>query len=127
MAKRILHVSLHPERKAPDEDALFKIVDRAPDWVEYAPFRWLLWTSASSATWYSRFREVIGGKDTILIFPADFAEYEGYLPTSVWEWLRKHRPTSRSEASQTTEAEGLLRGLRETFGDARSASPGALP
>jgi hypothetical protein len=92
MSKRILHVSIHPESKPPDAGVLVGILDRAPDWVEYAPHRWLLWTSASAEIWYSRFRKVLANEDGLLIFATDVNEYVGYLPASVWEWLRKYVP-----------------------------------
>jgi hypothetical protein len=92
MSKRILHVSFHQDAKPPAKDALPAVLNQAPDWVEYAPNRWLLWTSASAKAWYARFRQVAGKDDGILIFAADFGEYEGYLSSLVWEWLRKYVP-----------------------------------
>jgi hypothetical protein len=100
MSKRILHVSFHPAAKPPGEDVLGKVVDRAPDWVEYAPNRWLLWTSVSTKTWYLRFRRAVGNDDGLLIFSADFNEYEGYLPEPVWEWLRKYVPQAAKSESE---------------------------
>ena len=90
MTKRILHVSHHPEGKAPSADVLRGVLDRAPAWVEYAPRRWLIWTSLSTPTWYRRFRDVVGKEDNLLIFPVELNEYEGSLPKIVWGWLRKY-------------------------------------
>lgn len=104
MPKRILHVSFHPDGKPPTEATLLEILDRAPDWIEYAPNRWLLWTSQGTGTWYRRFRKAVGRDDSLLIFPGDFSEYEGYLPTAVWDWLRKHRP--QDEERQAEGADG---------------------
>lgn len=100
MSKRILHVSLHPDRKPPVRESLLSVLDRAPDWVEYAPNRWLLWTSLDPGTWYRRFRKSVGPEDTLLVFPADLSEYEGYLPTAVWDWLQKYRPLVHETESQ---------------------------
>jgi hypothetical protein len=101
MSKRILHVSFHPEAKPPAEDVLVAVLNRAPDWVEYAPSRWLLWTSVSTKTWYARFRQVAGKDGALLIFSADFSEYDGYLSQRVWDWLRKYVPQeARSENEQ---------------------------
>jgi hypothetical protein len=102
MTKRILHISIHPSDEALDDEALHKLVDRAPDWVEYAPNRWLLWTSLDAATWYRRFRRVVGKDDSILIFPGDFSEYDGFLSPTVWKWLRKYRPISSESADNPT-------------------------
>jgi hypothetical protein len=103
MTKRILHVSIHPSDEAPDQEALHRLMDRAPDWVEYAPNRWLLWASLDSTTWYRRFRRVVGKDDSILIFLGDFSEYEGFLSTTVWKRLRKHRPITSESADNPTD------------------------
>jgi hypothetical protein len=64
---------------------------------------WLL--AKVSGSRRGRFRLVAGNEDTILIFPADFSEYDGYLSTSVWKWPQKYRPqTAETEESPMDEA-----------------------
>jgi hypothetical protein len=102
MTKRILHVSLHPEAKRPNDDALRRVVERASDWVLYAPYRWLIWTSSSPAVWYDRFREIVGLEDNLLIVPVELNEYAGYMPKIVSDWLRKHmQHTEKAEPAET--------------------------
>jgi len=91
MAKRFLHITIHPEGTPPDYEALQKILDKAPDWIQYAPDCWLVWTSLSARAWCNRIRPLLHPDDDIFIVVADFEEYDGFLSRSVWEWIRKYR------------------------------------
>lgn len=90
MSKRILHVTLHADNPQFDEREVMKLVDKAPDWVHYAPDCWLLFTSLSPGTWYKRLKTIIGENDELLVMPVELDEYEGCLNKSVWDWIQKH-------------------------------------
>ena len=105
MAERILHVSLRADGRSPSKAMLIEVLNYAPDWVVYAPNCWLLWTAESVSTWYSRLRRVVAAEDKLLIFRADYSDYEGFMPDIVWDWLRKYRNRESVRPAETTDSE----------------------
>jgi hypothetical protein len=72
MSKRILHVTLHADNPQFDEREVTKLIDKAPDWVHYAPDCWLPFTSLSPGTWYKRLQTIIGENDELLVTPVSW-------------------------------------------------------
>jgi hypothetical protein len=91
MTEAFLHVGFNfKERSAPTK-AIEKVLDKALDWVRYAPNCYIVYTSRDVEHWYGRLRDVIDQDDNIFIVELDIKNRQGWLPKSVWEWIRKPR------------------------------------
>jgi hypothetical protein len=90
--RRFLVVSLQT-RKDFDQAEITKILDRATDWVEFAPNNWLIWTGRNAKTWYERMKETLRDGDNILIFEADMSNRAGYMPSSFWKFVKSKSNT----------------------------------
>lgn len=76
--------------KQPDADVLVKQLNKAKDWIRLSPSSWLLFTSNGPETWYTRFRRV-SEEGRVFITQVEASQRSGYMPKSVWEFMRKHQ------------------------------------
>jgi hypothetical protein len=92
MTAKFLHVgfSFRGGRSVPT-DSIQTVLNKALDWVRYAPNCYILYTTTDVETWYVLLRKVIHEKDHIFIVELNIENREGWLPKSVWEWIRKDR------------------------------------
>jgi len=67
------------------------VLDKAKDWVRYSPNSYILYTTTSVQTWYTRLRRILDEKENIFVVELNIENRQGWLPKSVWEWLRKDR------------------------------------
>jgi hypothetical protein len=92
MTAKFLHVgfSFRGGRPAPT-DNIQTVLNKALDWVRYAPNCYILYTTTDVETWYIRLRKVIHENDHIFVVELNIENRQGWLPKSVWEWIRKDR------------------------------------
>jgi hypothetical protein len=92
-----LHLAIRMEDPdAPNREAIEAVLNRAKDWYRYAPNCWLIYTGRSADTWARRIREIPGieGHTSFLICETpvnDKTKRAGWLPRSVWDWMKKDR------------------------------------
>jgi hypothetical protein len=89
---RFYHVSFNFEgRKAPTE-AINKVLNKASDWISYAPNCWIVYSTQEKAeVWYTRLKKVIDDDDSIFVCELTILNRQGWLPQNVWEWIDKER------------------------------------
>ena len=67
-------------------------LDKATDWIRYAPNCWILYTTRGANSWYKRLVEIPGMEDhTFFVCELNILNRGGWLPKSVWEWIQKER------------------------------------
>ena len=64
----------------------------AVDWLRYAPYCWIVYTSDSPYTWVERLRPLMGADENVLIFELNYSNYYGWTSDLVRKWL--HTPRS---------------------------------
>lgn len=86
------HVSFNFEgRKAPT-DAITQVLNKALDWVNYAPNCWIIYSRRDEAEhWYTRLKKIVHNDDSIFVCELNIENKQGWLPTNVWDWLNKNR------------------------------------
>jgi hypothetical protein len=72
-------------------DQIQKKIDVAPDWYRFGDGRWIVWTPATSKSWYDWLEPLIKPSGRITIFRLDMDDYFGYSDNSLWDWLKKSR------------------------------------
>jgi hypothetical protein len=93
MSKTFLSITFNFEgREAPK--ALEKKINKALDWMSYAPNCWLVWTTSDPAKWYDRIKPVLRPGDHVFIVEIDINNRAGWLPGWIWEWIKKDRGES---------------------------------
>jgi hypothetical protein len=91
MTAKFLHVSINSKGRALPYESIENVLDKAKDWVRYSPNSYILYTTTSVQTWYTRLRRILDEKDNIFVVELNIENRQGWLPKSVWEWLRKDR------------------------------------
>ena len=90
MAK-FLHVGFNFADRQISEDKLKILFDTAIDWVRYAPNCWILWTTSDVDTWYKYIKANIDERDNVFICELEITNRQGWLPKSIWDWIKKER------------------------------------
>jgi len=93
-----LHLGVRFEDSdALDRKAIEKVLNKARDWIRYAPNCWLIYTGKDAKTWSQRLREIPGMEDSasfliceVLVNQKD--KRDGWLSDSVWQWIKRSRP-----------------------------------
>jgi len=82
---------------APDRKAIEAVLNKAKDWIRYAPNCWIIYTGRDAKTWSDRLRKIPGMEGStnfliceVLLVPSD--KRAGWLTDSMWEWINKVRP-----------------------------------
>jgi hypothetical protein len=70
-------------------DELEPIFDKALDWIRYAPNCWIVHTSATPQKWLARLKPILAPSDHVLIVEINLANRSGWLPRSLWDWIRE--------------------------------------
>ena len=71
-----------------DFDELEAALDKAKDWMRYAPGCWLVHTSRSADYWYQRIAESVAAEGTLVfICEANLNERSGKLSPTAWKWI----------------------------------------
>jgi hypothetical protein len=67
-------------------------LNKAKDWLRYAPNCWLLYTSISASEWGERLRSLPTMEGCrLLVCEVNLKNKGGWLPKSVWDWMNKDR------------------------------------
>lgn len=92
MTAKYLHLgfTFRGGRSAPTQ-RIQEVLNKARDWVRYAPNCYILYTTADVQTWYGRLRDVIHERDHILVVELNIENRQGWLPKSIWDWIRRDR------------------------------------
>lgn len=91
MAK-FYHISFNFEGRNPPTEAIRKVLNKATDWVTYAPNCWMIYSKQPMAeTWYTRLRKVVHEDDSLFVCELDISNRQGWLPQNVWDWIDKDR------------------------------------
>jgi hypothetical protein len=78
----------HPSQQEEIEGKL----DKARDWLRYAPNCWLLYTSFSASEWGERLRSLPTMEGCrLLVCEVNLKNKGGWLPRSAWDWMNKDR------------------------------------
>ena len=91
MSERYFHVGFNFEGRDPPAKKIQEAFDKALDWVKYAPNCYILYTMKDEDIWYRRLREIVHEDDTIFVVELKIENRNGWLPKSVWAWLKKER------------------------------------
>ncbi len=75
----------------PKTDELVPVFDLAIDWIRYSSNCWIVWTTSEPVKWFERLKPKLGPKDHMLIVAIDLSCRQGWLPRSVWDWIKKPR------------------------------------
>jgi hypothetical protein len=93
MTAKFLHLSFNFEGRPPRTKAIETELDKALDWIQYAPNCYLLYTLRDAQIWYSRLKKKVREDDSIFVVELNMENRQGWLPTEVWEWIQKDRST----------------------------------
>jgi hypothetical protein len=77
-------------------------LNKAKDWLRYAPSCWLIYTSKNSVHWANVLRSISEIKDntTFLICEIDLSKRSGWLHDSAWKWINKTRAGATDQAER---------------------------
>ena len=79
-----------------DFEAVEEKLNRAKDWLRYAPGSWLIYTNQSAKTWYDRISEVLASKyPIVLVCEANLDDRAGRLSPDAWKWMKNVRGKSQ--------------------------------
>jgi hypothetical protein len=81
----------------PDYPKIQQTLDKARDWVRYAPNCWLLWTTTSAKRWYDRLKDHLDEGEHLFICEVNVSERGGFMPRSFWEFIRSHQHTESKD------------------------------
>lgn len=88
MSKRRFVLVILNSKNHIEASKVTKILDRAPDWIEFVPNNWLVWTSLSATRWYSRLKPLLASGDNLFICEVNIQDRSGFMPKSFWDFLR---------------------------------------
>jgi hypothetical protein len=91
MTEKFLHISFNFRRRAAPTESIETQLEKALDWIRYMPTCYLLYTRTDAQTWYTRLRKVIDEDDHIFVVELNIENRQGWLPKTVWEWIRQDR------------------------------------
>ncbi len=87
---KFLSLTFNFEGKDPPLPAIEESLNKARDWLKYAPNCWLLYTSNTEKIWADRMRLIVGEKASIFVVEINIRSKFGYMPKFVWEWIEKN-------------------------------------
>lgn len=91
--RKFFHIGFYAKERPPKFEDLKAVLDKALDWVMYAPNCCIVLTSSEANVWYHRLKPLLHDEDLFFIFEIDFYgghSLVGFLPEHVWAWIRKH-------------------------------------
>lgn len=86
---KVYLVSYDLNKSGQDYDGLYKEIKSSPSWCHPVDSTWLIYTDESINTLNSRIGRHIDQNDNVLLIEVK-ANYEGWLPKVVWDWIRKY-------------------------------------
>lgn len=103
--RRFLHIAFRWADGRAKTDELIPKFDLAANWIRYAPNCWIMYTSRDPDSWYSLLRSHITDRDWLFIVELNIHNRQGWLPRSVWDWLRD--PTKKLAGIEDTSHKTL--------------------
>jgi hypothetical protein len=92
---RVLHLGIHFKTKAPTAEMIEEVevvLNKAKDWLRYAPNCWLIYTERDPKTWNARLKKIPWmAEQSYLLCAVDPKIRAGWLPRSVWDWIGRDR------------------------------------
>jgi hypothetical protein len=94
-----LHLGvIFEDSEAPKSKDIEKVLNRAKDWLRYAPNCWLIYSAKGAKVWGKRIREIDGMEEharfLICEMPVDMKDKrDGWLSKSVWDWIKRNQPS----------------------------------
>jgi hypothetical protein len=75
-----------------DTSVIEKQLDRAKDWIRYAPNCWVVYTRVSPARWRRRLLAVHEIRPhSFFICEIDPEDSDGFIRKSFWQWIEKEK------------------------------------
>ena len=98
-----LHLGVNPSWSAGGdlERALIEEkLNKAKDWLRYAPHCWLIYTAKNAAHWANVLRsvEALQGKMTFFVCEVNLQDKSGWLYEPAWKWINKPRGVTTDKA-----------------------------
>jgi hypothetical protein len=91
----IFHIYINAPGLAPDNPVLEKRLNTALDWIRYGDQCWLVHTTSDAAKWYERLAPMVKARGgNLLVIKVDPTQRQGWMPKSVWKWIRDVRSKS---------------------------------
>lgn len=92
MSKKIFMLTITPKNRPLEEIDIYSALDKALDWLKISPSCWLIFTSSDSEVWFDRIRKVTEKwGDNFLIMELNPHNKQGWLKSSVWDWINDHK------------------------------------
>ena len=93
MANKFLHLGINfSVGTSLDKAAIETKLNKAKDWLRYAPNCWIIYTGQPANIWYKRLKELPELEDkTFFVCEINLDNRAGWLQKSAWEWLKKQR------------------------------------
>lgn len=98
-AAKLYHVHLVPRPGIDDDDIKAKM-DLCLDWYKYGAESWLVKSNISIASLKDRFKPLVEPEGFLLIFEVQASSYKGWMPKSVWVWIKDALAPKRSQSSK---------------------------
>ncbi len=83
-------------------------LDKALDWIRYAPGCWLIYTEHSAQTWYSKIFELpeLTGA-LVFLCEANLEDRSGHMSPLAWDWIKKIREESHPAPIHTPDEQTI--------------------
>ena len=91
---KMLHLSIsHPAALSAEQTKqIEEALNKAKDWLRYAPNCWLIWTSVEPRVWADRLHKVLSNEyDAFLFVEVNLENRGGWLIDDAWKWINKER------------------------------------
>ena len=86
----LLHIYIKPNPTVTTAQVEEKL-NLALDWFKYRDQGYLVYTSKPIVVWSYRFRDMVRPDGYILILPIDLYDYKGFMPKTIWPWLKEKK------------------------------------
>jgi hypothetical protein len=95
--RKFLHIAINFSRSESSVDDIQPVLNKAVDWVRYAPNCWVVLTTSDLIVWYQRLKGVLHDNDTFFVTELAILDSQvsctGFLPAFIWQWFAKHGPS----------------------------------
>ena len=86
------HIMFEAPGMGPSDERLELQLNTALDWLRYAENCWIVYTTSDAKRWYERLGALAkDNKGHVFIAKFDIGDRQGWMPKSVWDWLKKDR------------------------------------
>lgn len=86
------HIMFEAPGVEPTDPELEKLLNTGLDWIRYTKNCWIVYTTSNAKRWYERLGNFTQEhKGRLFITRLDVSDRHGWMPSNLWEWLRKDR------------------------------------